>query len=57
MYIIIKNNNIDYNLAFIPEDFHHERENTVIDKKYMNALFKRAYKESSGGYKWKKNPF
>jgi len=57
MYMVVKNNDIDYNLASIPDDFCHESKDVIFDKDYMIALFNRAYKDSSSGYKWKKNPF
>lgn len=57
MYLAVKNNNIDYNLASIPDDFECKTETSFFDKKYMNTLFDRAYHEAASGYKWKKNPF
>lgn len=57
MYATLTNNNIDYNLASIPADFKFKGKTSFFDKEYMNRLFKRAYKESVHGYKWKKNPF
>jgi len=57
MYIAVKNNNIEYNLACIPDDFDYKSKDIVFDKEYMNALFERAYKDSFSGYTWKKNPF
>lgn len=57
MYSTLKSNNIDFNLASIPNDFKCEGKTSFFDKEYMNTLFKRAYKDSAKGYKWKKNPF
>ncbi|MCT4553048.1 MAG: patatin-like phospholipase family protein [Alphaproteobacteria bacterium] len=57
MYVVLDNNDIDYNLTYIPDDFDHERENPVFDIEYMRALYDRAYKDSNNNFEWKKNPF
>lgn len=57
MYSALKSNNIDYNLASIPDDFEFQSNATFFDKEYMSNLFNRAYKDAKGKYKWKKNPF
>ena len=55
IYVLAQRDGIDYNLAFIPKDFHPKRA-SEFDTKYMNEEFEMAYKEAHSGYKWHKYP-
>lgn len=55
LYTYSLRDGIDYNLAYIPQDFAIEAE-TPFDKEYMNKLFLRGYVLGKSGYKWKKHP-
>jgi hypothetical protein len=50
-----RDGNWDYNLAFIPADFHPERA-SEFDTDYMNQEFYMAYDLARSGYKWHKHP-
>lgn len=55
IYLIAQQDEMDYNLAFIGQDFdvvHKEDFNT----KYMSALFDYAYEKAKSGYSWHKKP-
>ena len=43
IYVLAQRDGIDYNLAFIPKDFHPKR-TSEFDTKYMNEEFEMAYK-------------
>ncbi len=56
IYLTAKRDRIDFNLAFIDDDF------TVpymdpFDQGYMQALFEYGYQKGSVGYPWRKTPF
>jgi hypothetical protein len=55
IYVLAHRDGIDYNLAFIPKDFHPKRE-SEFDTKYMNEEFDLAHKLARAGYKWSKYP-
>ena len=55
LYVLAQRDGIDYNLAFIPLDFHSKR-NSEFDTKYMNQEFELAYNLARPGYKWHKYP-
>jgi hypothetical protein len=55
IYVLAQRDGIDYNLAFIPLDFHTKR-NSEFDTKYMNEEFEMAYNLARSGYKWSKYP-
>ena len=55
IYVLAQRDGIDYNLAFIPLDFHPKRA-SEFDTKYMNAEFELAYNLARSGYKWHKYP-
>lgn len=54
IYVLAKRDNIDYNLAFIPDTFHQIR-TSEFDNDYMKEEFKMAY-NLAHGYKWSKCP-
>lgn len=56
IYFVTQRDQIDYNLAYIGEDFPLKRPETVFDKNYMNALFEYGYKQARPGYRWFKVP-
>lgn len=55
IYTMAQRDKIDYNLAFIPVDFHPKRD-SEFDTNYMNQEFDLAYRLASSGYKWHKYP-
>ena len=55
IYVLAQRDGIDYNLAFIPLDFHPKRA-SEFDTKYMNEEFDMAYNLARSGYKWSKYP-
>ena len=46
---------MDYNLAYIPVDFHPKRP-SEFDTQYMNQEFELAFSLARSGYKWHKYP-
>jgi predicted acylesterase/phospholipase RssA len=55
LFAFAQKKNLDFNLAYIPDDFKpHPKE--VFDKKEMQRLFKRGYDDAVNGYKWHKTP-
>jgi hypothetical protein len=55
IYLLAQRDGIDYNLAYIPPDFHPKRA-SEFDTKYMNEEFTMAYDLARSGYKWHKYP-
>jgi hypothetical protein len=55
IYVLAQRDGIDYNLAYIPKDFHPKRA-SEFDTKYMNEEFNMAYNLARSGYKWQKYP-
>jgi hypothetical protein len=55
IYVLAKRDDIDYNLAYIPKDFHPKRD-SEFDSKYMNEEFNMAYNLALSGYEWTKYP-
>jgi len=55
IYVLTQRDEIDYNLAFIPIDFHPKRV-SEFDTNYMNQEFDLAYNLARSGYKWSKYP-
>ncbi|MGP8052054.1 MAG: patatin-like phospholipase family protein [Desulfobaccales bacterium] len=55
IYVLAQRDGLDYNLAFIPVDFHPKRA-SEFDTNYMNQEFNLAYNLASSGYKWSKWP-
>jgi len=55
LYLGAKRDEMPYRLAYIPDDFDLEPEET-FDPKYMRALFNLAYELSRDGYDWATSP-
>lgn len=55
LYLAAERDEIDYNLAFIPQSFDAEREEE-FDTAYMNKLFDVGYAMALEGYPWEKYP-
>jgi len=55
IYVLARQDEIEYNLAFIPGDFHPER-TSEFDTTYMNLEFDLAHDMARNGYKWHKSP-
>jgi predicted acylesterase/phospholipase RssA len=55
LYTYAKRDDLDYNLAFIPKDFH-ATSTSEFDTAYMNALFQVGYNMAAKGYPWTKHP-
>ena len=55
LYVESKNNNIEYNLAIIPNSFKHKN-TEFFDRPYMKALFKLGHGLGASGYRWSKAP-
>ncbi len=55
IYSNAKQNDMDFNLAFIGPDFDVEHEED-FDTEYMRDLFDYAYQLARGGYPWQKTP-
>jgi predicted acylesterase/phospholipase RssA len=55
LYLFSKRNGIDYNLAYIPADFH-DTSTQAFDPVYMTKLFDLGYQMAVAGYPWQKTP-
>ena len=55
MYLGARRDNLDYHLAYIPDDFDVPSEE-VFDPEYMKALYKRGYDLALDGYPWSLTP-
>jgi hypothetical protein len=55
LYAYSTRDNIDYNLAYIPNDFNTEAK-SPFDGEYMKKLFKIGYDLGKKGYQWHKYP-
>jgi predicted acylesterase/phospholipase RssA len=55
IYSTAKRDGVDYNLAYIPQDFD-VVSTSGFDKAYMNALYQRGYEMGRAGYAWHKYP-
>jgi predicted acylesterase/phospholipase RssA len=55
IYLTTRRDGLDYNLAYIPDDFDAESSET-FDPVYMSALFDRGYEMAKSGYPWRKKP-
>ncbi|MCG7588638.1 patatin-like phospholipase family protein [Photobacterium sp. OFAV2-7] len=55
VYLITQRDGVDYNLAYVPENFNapHREE---FDTEYMRALFQVGYDMAVKGYPWSKTP-
>ena len=55
IYLAALRDGIEYNLAFIPEDFQMESKEE-FDPEYMSRLFDLGFRMAQDGYPWKKEP-
>ena len=55
MYLTTKRDGVQFNLAYIEDDFHLAYKGP-FDKAYMNALYEHGYQVGIAGYKWHKTP-
>ena len=55
IYLETERDDLDFNLAFIPADFEHEKDEQ-FDPEYMSALYDLAYELAKQGYPWLKEP-
>ncbi len=55
LYTYAKRDDLDYNLAFIPKDFHGTY-TSEFDTAYMNSLFQVGYNMACREYPWSKHP-
>jgi hypothetical protein len=55
IYLVCRDYNIDYNVAYIPAEFQNVSK-TMFDPIYMTALFDLGYQQGSSGYRWRKDP-
>ena len=55
IFLAAQRDGIDYNLAFIPEDFKMEPKEE-FDPEYMSRLFDLGFRMAQGGYPWEKMP-
>jgi hypothetical protein len=56
IYLTAKRDGIDFNLAFIDDDFTVPYKDP-FDQGYMQALFDYGYRKGAAGYPWRKKPF
>jgi hypothetical protein len=55
VYVTTQRDGVDFNLAFIDEDFVADHP-VDFDQTYMNALFQYGYQKARAGYPWHKVP-
>lgn len=55
-YVLALRDGLDYNLAFIPIDFHPKRALEFDTNYYINQKFNLAFELACSGYKWSKYP-
>jgi hypothetical protein len=55
IYSTTQHDGLDFNLAFIDDDFHAEHREE-FDTHYMRALFDYGFRQGRDGYPWKKTP-
>jgi len=55
LFVLADRDDIDYNLAFIPDTFH-EKPAEQFDRVYMGRLFELGYEAARRGFPWKKLP-
>ena len=55
IYLRSQRDGIDYNLAYIPEDFT-MKPKELFDPEYMSQLYDLGYRMAEGGYPWRKGP-
>jgi hypothetical protein len=55
LYVFARKNGMDYNLAYIPGDFH-DTSTQAFDPVYMTKLYDLGFGMAQAGYPWKKVP-
>jgi len=55
VYLAAERDGIDYNLAYVPDDFD-ERAKEMFDPEYMRKLFDFGYRMAKSGFPWEKAP-
>jgi hypothetical protein len=55
-YFFTQRDGVDYNLAYIENDFEAPTRDGDFDPVFMNALFEYGYQKGRSGYEWKKTP-
>jgi hypothetical protein len=55
IYFTAQRDGLDFNLAFVPEDFAHAHPEE-FDSAFMRALFQRGYDMAAKGFPWQKAP-
>lgn len=55
VYLAAERDGIDYNLAYVPDDFD-EKAKEMFDPEYMRKLFDVGYRMAKSGFPWKKAP-
>jgi hypothetical protein len=55
IYLRSQRDGIDYNLAYIPDNFT-MKSKELFDPKYMSELFDLGYRMALDGYPWQKGP-
>jgi predicted acylesterase/phospholipase RssA len=55
MYLTTKRDGVDFNLAYIEDDFRLPYKGP-FDKEYMNSLFEHGYRIGIAGHEWHKSP-
>lgn len=55
MYLTTKRDGVQFNLAYIEDDFHLAYKGP-FDKAYMNSLYEHGYQVGIAGYQWHKTP-
>ena len=55
LYVFAKKNGIDYNVAYIPGDFH-DTSTQSFDPVYMTKLYDLGFRMAQAGYPWEKKP-
>ena len=56
LYFVTQADGVDYNLAYIEDDFQAPPSDGMFDPVYMNALFEYGYNKGKNGYQWHKTP-
>ncbi len=55
IFLLAKRDGLDFNLAFIPDDFNAPQKE-IFDPEYMQSLFDLGYRMAKDGYPWSKSP-
>jgi len=55
-YLIAQRDDVDFNYAFIDEDFEAPETEDSFDPTYMKALYKYGYDKARKGFEWHKSP-